>query len=178
MTCVGTSWSGSDYLRVFAAVYVVGQHPNSAKNPHSAPASGGNNIKAVSSALEVGGIYANRSFQINTDPAQMAYTLYGALIGGPNAADEFYDLRDGESAFEMDWTADSFYEFRLSRDRGRPGLQRTSVVTDCVAGTYLRDAASDNLLIVSASTDHDKRKRPLLYLPPSGNVHRNDGHSL
>lgn len=26
----------------------------------------------------------------------MAYTLYGALVGGPNAADEYYDLRDGE----------------------------------------------------------------------------------
>jgi hypothetical protein len=53
----------------------------------------------------MGGICADCSFQINTDPAQMAYTLYGALIGGPNAADEFYDLRDGEFALDSGWTA-------------------------------------------------------------------------
>ncbi|KAI5451882.1 hypothetical protein NCC49_001184 [Naganishia albida] len=72
------------------AVYVVGQHPNSPQNPHSAPASGGNNISAI-----------------NTDPAQMAYTLYGALVGGPNAADEFYDLRDDypETEVALDYNA-------------------------------------------------------------------------
>ena len=33
------------------AVYVVGQHPNSPQNPHSAPASGGNNVSAVSPSI-------------------------------------------------------------------------------------------------------------------------------
>ncbi|KAJ9110591.1 hypothetical protein QFC22_006709 [Naganishia vaughanmartiniae] len=72
------------------AVYMVGQHPNSAKNPHSAPASGGNNAS-----------------QINTNPPEMAHTLYGALIGGPNAADEFYDLRDDypETEVALDYNA-------------------------------------------------------------------------
>ncbi|KAJ9097153.1 hypothetical protein QFC21_004822 [Naganishia friedmannii] len=72
------------------AVYMVGQHPNSAKNPHSAPASGGNNAS-----------------QINTNPPEMAHTLYGALIGGPNSADEFYDLRDDypETEVALDYNA-------------------------------------------------------------------------
>lgn len=38
---------------------------NSPKNPHSAPASGGNNISAI-----------------DTDPVDTAYVLYGAVVGG------------------------------------------------------------------------------------------------
>lgn len=57
--------------------YVVGVHPNSPRNPSSAFASGGNNISAI-----------------NTSPANETYVLYGAVIGGPDRKDNFYDLRD------------------------------------------------------------------------------------
>ncbi|KAG8689674.1 hypothetical protein FRC11_001302 [Ceratobasidium sp. 423] len=60
--------------------YVVGSHPNSPSNPHSAPASGGNDIS-----------------KINTSPPQMAHVLYGAVVGGPNKTDRFSDIRN-------DWT--------------------------------------------------------------------------
>ena len=56
--------------------YVVGVNPNSPQNPHSAIASGGDNIEAI-----------------NTDPTQEAYILYGAVIGGPDIYDRFYDIR-------------------------------------------------------------------------------------
>ena len=56
--------------------YIVGSNPNSPSNPHSAMASGGNNISAV-----------------DTSPAQEAYVLYGAVVGGPNKYDDFYDIR-------------------------------------------------------------------------------------
>ena len=30
---------------------------------------------------------------INTSPEQEAYVLYGAVVGGPNKQDQFYDIR-------------------------------------------------------------------------------------
>ena len=57
--------------------YVVGMNPNSPRNPHSAMASGGDDIS-----------------NINTSPPAEAYTLYGAVVGGPSKGDKFYDLRD------------------------------------------------------------------------------------
>lgn len=56
--------------------YVVGSNPNSPSNPHSAPASGGNDIG-----------------KINTSPPEEAYVLYGAVIGGPDKNDNYYDIR-------------------------------------------------------------------------------------
>ncbi|KXN86389.1 Endoglucanase E-4 [Leucoagaricus sp. SymC.cos] len=56
--------------------YVVGVNPNSPSNPHSAMASGGTNVNAI-----------------DTDPTNTAYVLYGAVIGGPNANDDYFDIR-------------------------------------------------------------------------------------
>ncbi|KAG0359601.1 Six-hairpin glycosidase-like protein [Gamsiella multidivaricata] len=56
--------------------YVVGVHPNSPVNPHSAPASGGNNADTI-----------------DTYPEKEAYTIYGALVGGPDKNDRFQDQR-------------------------------------------------------------------------------------
>lgn len=56
--------------------YIVGSNPNSPQNPHSAIASGGDNIEAI-----------------DTDPAQEAYVLYGAVIGGPDIHDRYFDIR-------------------------------------------------------------------------------------
>ncbi|WVF66027.1 hypothetical protein IAT40_000765 [Kwoniella sp. CBS 6097] len=58
-------------------VYMVGSHPNSPQNPHSAPASGGSDIK-----------------HIRTSPETEAYVLYGAMVGGPLSDDRFWDWRD------------------------------------------------------------------------------------
>lgn len=62
---------------ISSAVYVVGMHPNSPQNPHSAPASGGTDIG-----------------NIRNDPAEMAHVLYGAVVGGPLENDRFWDWRD------------------------------------------------------------------------------------
>ena len=59
------------------AVYMVGMHPNSPQNPHSAPASGGDNIG-----------------DIRNDPPVPAHVLYGAVVGGPLENDQFWDWRD------------------------------------------------------------------------------------
>ncbi|KAF8076248.1 glycoside hydrolase family 9 protein [Lyophyllum atratum] len=56
--------------------YIVGSHPNSPSNPHSAMAAGGNDIS-----------------NIDTSPEKEAYVLYGAVIGGPNKHDNYYDIR-------------------------------------------------------------------------------------
>lgn len=56
--------------------YVVGSSPNSPQNPHSALSSGGSDIN-----------------NIDTDPPQEAYVLYGAVVGGPDRHDRFYDIR-------------------------------------------------------------------------------------
>ena len=59
------------------AVYMVGMHPNSPQNPHSAPASGGDNIG-----------------DIRNDPPVPAHVLYGAVVGGPLENYQFWDWRD------------------------------------------------------------------------------------
>ena len=56
--------------------YVVGVNPNSPINPHSAPASGGTDIN-----------------NIDTNPVNEAYILYGAVVGGPDKHDRFWDIR-------------------------------------------------------------------------------------
>jgi len=73
-----------------SAPYVVGSNPNSPSNPHSALASGGDDIG-----------------QINTVPAQEAYVLYGAVVGGPDKKDRFFDIRSDwvETEVALDFTA-------------------------------------------------------------------------
>lgn len=56
--------------------YIVGVNPNSPSNPHSALASGGYDVD-----------------KINSDPPQEAHVLYGAVVGGPDKRDKFYDIR-------------------------------------------------------------------------------------
>ncbi|SPO20338.1 probable Family 9 glycosyl hydrolase [Ustilago trichophora] len=70
--------------------YVVGQHPNSPQNPHSAMASGGSDIT-----------------NINNSPPKMAHVLYGAVIGGPDKQDRFFDIRDDwpETEIALDYNA-------------------------------------------------------------------------
>ena len=59
------------------APYVVGMNPNSPLNPRSAMASGGND-----------------SSNIRGSPKEMVYTLYGAVVGGPDKKDNYFDFRD------------------------------------------------------------------------------------
>ncbi|KAF8609652.1 Six-hairpin glycosidase [Ceratobasidium sp. AG-I] len=70
--------------------YVVGSNPNSPTNPHSAPASGGDDVN-----------------NINTSPPQMANVLYGAIIGGPDKTDRFFDIRNDwpETEVALDYNA-------------------------------------------------------------------------
>ncbi|KAJ7095252.1 glycoside hydrolase family 9 protein [Mycena belliarum] len=70
--------------------YVVGSNPNAPANPHSAMASGGSDI-------------AN----IDTSPAQEAYVLYGAVVGGPDKRGRFFDIRSDwpETEVALDYNA-------------------------------------------------------------------------
>ncbi|KAJ1030047.1 hypothetical protein NDA16_000960 [Ustilago loliicola] len=70
--------------------FIVGQHPNSPQNPHSAMASGGNDIT-----------------NINNSPPKMAHVLYGAVVGGPDKQDRFFDIRDDwpQTEIALDYNA-------------------------------------------------------------------------
>lgn len=70
--------------------YIVGSNPNSPSNPHSAPASGGDDIG-----------------KINTSPPKETYVLYGAVIGGPDKNDNYYDIRSDwpETEVALDYNA-------------------------------------------------------------------------
>jgi len=59
-----------------SAPYVVGVNPNSPSNPHSASASGGNDAS-----------------NIDSSPPTMLRTLFGAVIGGPDKTDRYFDIR-------------------------------------------------------------------------------------
>lgn len=69
--------SHSSFANDVLVPYVVGMNPNSPRNPHSALASGGNDIS-----------------NINTSPPAEAYVLYGGVVGGPDRRDRYYDIRD------------------------------------------------------------------------------------
>ncbi|KAG9088252.1 hypothetical protein FRC07_012626, partial [Ceratobasidium sp. 392] len=69
--------SGKSASYRYLVPYVVGSNPNSPSNPHSAPASGGNDVG-----------------NINSSPPQVANVLYGAIIGGPDKSDRYFDIRD------------------------------------------------------------------------------------
>jgi len=56
--------------------YIVGVNPNSPVNPHSAMASGGTDIS-----------------NIDTNPINETHILYGAVVGGPDRHDKFWDIR-------------------------------------------------------------------------------------
>ncbi|CAD7060848.1 unnamed protein product [Tilletia caries] len=66
------------------AVYMVGQSPNSAENPHSALASGGTDIGNID----------------NNHPVE-AHVLYGALVGGPDHKDRYHDMRSDYTQTEL-----------------------------------------------------------------------------
>ncbi|KAH9994083.1 glycoside hydrolase family 9 protein [Russula compacta] len=70
--------------------YIVGSNPNSPANPHSAMASGGDDIN-----------------EIDSSPPQEAYVLYGAVVGGPDDKDRFYDIRSDwpETEVALDYNA-------------------------------------------------------------------------
>ncbi|CED84676.1 glycoside hydrolase family 9 protein [Phaffia rhodozyma] len=70
--------------------YVVGSNPNSPTNPHSAMASGGQNIQAI-----------------DTEPVVSAHVLYGAVVGGPSESDKFWNIRSDwvETEVALDYNA-------------------------------------------------------------------------
>lgn len=74
--CSAPLSSSCAFHSTLVAPYVVGSNPNSPANPHSAMASGGNDID-----------------HIDTSPPQEAYVLYGGVVGGPDQKDRFYDIR-------------------------------------------------------------------------------------
>ncbi|RXW24596.1 hypothetical protein EST38_g1220 [Candolleomyces aberdarensis] len=70
--------------------YIVGANPNSPSNPHSAMASGGNDVETI-----------------DTDPLNTTYTLYGAVVGGPDKLDRFFDIRSDwpQTEIALDYNA-------------------------------------------------------------------------
>ncbi|EAU84918.1 9 glycosyl hydrolase [Coprinopsis cinerea okayama7 len=84
--------------------YIVGVNPNSPQNPHSAMASGGNDVETI-----------------DTYPNKTAYVLYGAVVGGPDIRDRFYDIRS-------DWP-----QTEVALDYNAPLLTLTAM--HVVAGT-------------------------------------------
>ncbi|KAK8861677.1 hypothetical protein IAR55_002500 [Kwoniella newhampshirensis] len=97
--------------------YIVGQHPNSPQNPHSAPASGGDNIQAI-----------------RTSPQTEAHVLYGAVVGGPLSDDRFWDWRDDwvqtEVALDYNAMIPTLASMQLLNNTADPHY------VDVQAGTY------------------------------------------
>lgn len=77
-------------LSLTSVPYVVGANPNSPSNPHSAMAHGGNDVGAI-----------------DTDPENTTYTLYGAVVGGPDRWDRFFDMRSDwpQTEIALDYNA-------------------------------------------------------------------------
>lgn len=77
--------------------YVVGTHPNSPSNPHSAISTGYAPPNGSLSAPD----------DLDAVPAEEAYVLYGGVVGGPDAQDRFWDLRAdwAQNEVALDYTA-------------------------------------------------------------------------
>ncbi|KAG9003360.1 hypothetical protein FRB94_003183 [Tulasnella sp. JGI-2019a] len=73
-----------------SAPYVVGSNPNSPTNPHDAKSSGGSDIGAI-----------------DASPVNSTHILYGAVIGGPNSNDQFWNIRSDwpETEVAIDYNA-------------------------------------------------------------------------
>ncbi|KAI0722260.1 Six-hairpin glycosidase [Cerioporus squamosus] len=80
--------------------YVVGTHPNSPANPHSAISTGYSPPNANASQLTA-------PDDLDAVPEQEAYVLYGGVVGGPDAHDQFWDLRSdwAQNEVALDYTA-------------------------------------------------------------------------
>ncbi|CAK5275709.1 unnamed protein product [Mycena citricolor] len=106
-----------------AVPYVVGSNPNSPSNPHSAMASGGNDIG-----------------NIDTSPAEEAYVLYGAVIGGPDQHDRFFDIRSDwpETEVALDYNAPmlTLAAMHAANDTADPYFTRLQ------AGAYVKPGGS------------------------------------
>ncbi|KAI0080651.1 Six-hairpin glycosidase [Panus rudis PR-1116 ss-1] len=85
--------------------YIVGTHPDSPRNPHSAIATG-------ASPYDI----AN----IDTVPEEERYVLYGAVVGGPDIRDRFWDLRSdwvqGEVALDYNAPLLSLVAYSIMND--------------------------------------------------------------
>ncbi|KAI0771998.1 Six-hairpin glycosidase [Trametes elegans] len=77
--------------------YVVGTHPNSPANPHSAISTGFAPPNGSLTAPE----------DLDGDPPEEAYVLFGGVVGGPAADDRFWDLRSDwvQNEVALDYTA-------------------------------------------------------------------------
>ena len=106
--------------------YVVGTHPNSPSNPHSALATGYNPPSGDLSAPD----------DLSAVPAREAHVLYGAVVGGPDARDRFWDLRadwaQGEAALDYAAPLLALAAHALAAGAGDP------YYTQVAAGAYAR----------------------------------------
>jgi endoglucanase len=112
-------------MNYFIVPYVVGLNPNSPQNPHSAPASGGTDI-------------AN----INTSPPTEAHVIYGAVVGGPDKDDNFWDERKdwAQTEVALDYNAPLVYlaAWKVATDGNDPfyvRLQEGAYASHRPAGT-------------------------------------------
>ncbi|KIM68684.1 glycoside hydrolase family 9 protein [Scleroderma citrinum Foug A] len=129
--------------------YIVGANPNSPQNPHSAMASGGNDIN-----------------DINNSPPHEAYVPYGAVVGGPDKYDRFFDIRadwpETEPALDynapmltlaamhvLNDTSDPFYTSLQAGTYQKPaGLPCDAAYTDGCGGPQLSQAGQIALGVI------------------------------
>jgi len=90
---------------------MVGLHPNSPANPHSALAAGGTDPN-----------------NIRNSPPEEAYVLYGAVVGGPLKNDKFWDWRD-------DWAQN---EVALDYNANVPALAAYQLATNASDPYYVQ----------------------------------------
>ncbi|CBQ68070.1 probable Family 9 glycosyl hydrolase [Sporisorium reilianum SRZ2] len=111
--------------------FIVGQHPNSPQNPHSAMASGGNDITNV-----------------NNNPPKELHVLYGAVVGGPDKQDRFFDIRDDwpQTEIALDYNAPFIAAMvsRIARNVTKDPPFTTSSGAANVASGLPTDAAYPN----------------------------------
>ncbi|KAI8989993.1 Six-hairpin glycosidase-like protein [Pilobolus umbonatus] len=109
---------GNNFMRT---PYVCGIHMNSPRNPHHAGASGGTDIGNIESS-----------------PPEEKYLLYGAIVGGPDEEDKFYDRRTDYNQTEvaLDYNApfQGLVAYQLITDaRDPPFVTITSLRPDVFA---------------------------------------------
>ncbi|ORY93845.1 Six-hairpin glycosidase-like protein [Syncephalastrum racemosum] len=93
--------------------YIVGVNADSPKNPRHAGAAGGANSEA----------FENDAYPTN-------YTLYGALVAGPDANDEFQDKRSAASFTSVRVTYNAAYQsllaYQILQSAGDPPFTNTT----------------------------------------------------
>ncbi|KAI9323762.1 Six-hairpin glycosidase-like protein [Dichotomocladium elegans] len=138
---------GQNPMQLLKTPYVVGVHHNAPRNPHHAGASGGLDIE-----------------NIDTSPPHEKYVLYGAVVGGPDKNDMFFDERSDwsqtEVALDYNAPAQSLFAYQIMTNASNPPYVGITDTRPLVTRSGSPPSSSSSSSFGSSSSRPHRRSMP------------------